>query len=306
MEILKKNILTTLNSVAQVVFIENWQFGLAGLITIGLFNLQCVVALFIALYLHNLLASKLYEKGFVDSGVSSFNLAITILVVYVVYGGLSSMWWVLLVTLIYTGVMYATKKLLDAVDIAFLSLPSILTSFILFYIGKMMPGLFGLEHVIQVDFIVQLFAQIHLGFAQHFIMDIGNIYFQANILFSVVLIVAYAILAKEYLLYYVTAFAASTLVYYIFDSSMLGTFTAFNGTLVLIVLKMFGVLKLDKSYVWVAGGFSVAMVLIEIGLGKLFATTGLPLLSLPFFTTTLAAQLYLLWRKKINKELETE
>lgn len=277
----------TLNGISQVNFLQNPVFGLMIVVGLLFVDVYTVISVLLASLISYLIARVLYDDDFAMTGLASFNSVLLVLMVEAFLGGFSSILYVIPATMIVMAIQHLSKVLLEKVNLAYFSIPTILATYLMLFIHQIWPGVFFSD---QLSFkLTGAFDGLDFSFGNHFFISASELYLQGTLLFSLVLILAFIIFEKDYLLYLVCAYFFSIAIFYVlgfaFPLDVMG-FTTFNIVLTMMALKAFGFLPMNKEIILKLFLVTLAVIITKFILDYLLGLIGLPSIVLPFIVVT--------------------
>ena len=282
MDNIKDGVTGVFNSVSQMNFLQKPWFGFIIFVGVLFLNVYAGVAVLIGSILSYLIARVIYDKEFAISGLPTFNTVLLILLLYVFLGGFTSLLYVIPTALISMLYFYILNFLLKKVDLVTFALPAVFGTYTMILIDKALPGVFFTDKYALN--IARVFDGLDFKIANHFVTTIGDIYLQASIVFSLLLLISYLIFEKEYVLYVLASYFFSLIIFYVsgfFFEIVLMSFTTFNILLTMMAMKAFGLLPINKWLIVKLFSITLAVILLKFLLDYLLGLVGLPSIVLP-------------------------
>lgn len=291
------------NGIAQVVFINNWKYGVIVFLAITSINISCGLAIFFASLITNIISSFFMKEEVIESGLASFNNVILFLILYAIFGGISNFLLILPFSLLCIVLEVVITKMLHKFSLPALALPAVFSVYILYGIDYILPNvLFTQSSFTAISAMTQTLGA---GIINHFISNVGAVYLQTNAIFSLVLIIAFVVVQREYLIYICSSFIFTYLIYWLLSFVIavdVATFPTFNILLGLMCAKVFGFLPLDNKLLFKIAAMTIAVTLLEILINWLFTPIGLPGLTIPFILVILVMCAWTNYQAKMKLE----
>lgn len=293
MDNLKESLAATFNGISQVTFLEKPWFGFMIFVGFLFADVYTAIGVLIASFISYLIATVLYDKNFAVSGLAAFNSVLLVLMVEAFLGGFTSLFLVIPATMICMLVQHILKVLLAKINLVPFALPTVFSTYLMLLFDKIWPGVFFTDKLLFRFTII--FDTLNFSIGNHFLLSGGDLYLQASVVFSVILLIGFFIFEKEYIIYLLTSYFFSLIIFYVlgffFNVEPIG-FTTFNILLGMMALRAFDLMPMNKYLILKLFLVTLAVIVVKFGLDYLLGLVGLPSIVLPFIVVVDAVLIY--------------
>lgn len=293
MDNLKESLAATFNGISQVTFLEKPWFGFMIFVGFLFADVYTAIGVLIASFISYLIATVLYDKNFAVSGLAAFNSVLLVLMVEAFLGGFASLFLVIPATMICMLVQHILKVLLAKINLVPFALPTVFSTYLMLLFDNIWPGVFFTDKLL-FRFTV-LFDTLNFSIGNHFLLSGGDLYLQASVVFSIILLIGFFVFEKEYIIYLLASYFFSLAIFYVlgffFNVDPMG-FTTFNILLGMMALRAFGLMPMNKYLILKLFLVTLAVIVVKFGLDYLLGLVGLPSIVLPFIVVVDAVLIY--------------